>query len=693
MKQLSNYIKIWQGLVVFLIAIFATLFSDQIPYVTDWMIQLLFALSIILHINFFNISADRRPIFNIEHLLTKLLISGVLVSIGIMLPDLLSVFNWPWLRNPISIFLIQSSTIYLSLAFLLYGFSLYKYLIEHRQREQNKTIWRAWVGCLMLLPLSQVDFPYIPPISPVIFWICGSIVALGLLKLKWVVALVQKTQWLTMFYFLGILLLCSILTQKHYYFHFAESFTTNKYLTILHPIFYPFSYLLGGFVVGYSLFSFLAVVFNYALSSIIEDQQAQLQSYQDINIALQKGEKVETVFEQVFNACKHNTYSEEGWLSLSLPNRESKIHHTPNIPESIITHITKTLQLEDIQQIDTNKGYRYFPDLMQYTLFTNEKLPFKSLLTVPILSSEKKIMGIICLIKAYKDGFDEYMINVVKNYTHQIKLALENAELLEQKYESERYKQELQIARQVQQNLMPKNFPATEFCAIDAFYESAKDVGGDYYDYNQFDDFRLGIIMGDVSGKGTSAAFHMAQMKGIFQSLMHLCLPPDNFLVMANQAAANCLEKDRFITLVYLLFDFELNTMVFSRAGHCPILFYSAMTGEVEFITGKGLGIGIMRNNSYVQFVEAHEKQLTVGDIIVLYTDGLIESRPEQGVEEYEQDEEYGYERLKNCLLTHAQESATTIKNAIYEDFQQYTVNSDYKDDTSLMVIKIKKLR
>mgnify|MGYP000471382494 CR=1 FL=1 len=336
--------------------------------------------------------------------------------------------------------------------------------------------------------------------------------------------------------------------------------------------------------------------------------------------------------------------------------------------------------------VEPPNGYYYFNNLDDLQALDAPSMSFKSLLIFPIFTKNQQLDGIICLVKSFADGFDEYMITLVKGYVNQAKLAFENARLVEETIKTARYKEELGIARKVQQALFPKEFPATQYCEIAAFNSPAKEVGGDYYDYNKVDDLRLALVLGDVSGKGTSAAFHMAQMKGIFQSLMQLCLPADSFLMMANQAVSNCLERSRFISLVYILLDFGFDTLSYSRAGHCPMLFYSAKTEQVTYFSGKGLGLGIIRNNSYANHIDIQEIKIQKNDVIVLYTDGLVEGRKNDSA-----DEQYGYERLKHCLRANCRKSAQKIKQAICDDFYEFSKNSTYKDDTTLLVIKITK--
>jgi sigma-B regulation protein RsbU (phosphoserine phosphatase) len=133
--------------------------------------------------------------------------------------------------------------------------------------------------------------------------------------------------------------------------------------------------------------------------------------------------------------------------------------------------------------------------------------------------------------------------------------------------------------------------------------------------------------------------------------------------------------------------NFETNQLTYARAGHNPILYYRANDKEANYIEGEGLGLGIIRNRSYAKFIGVTNLRLRQDDVIVLYTDGLVEGRKNESAEE-----QYGYENLKNCVVQHAHLNAQEITQAIYQDFAQFTVNGDFKDDTSIMVIKIKQL-
>ena len=124
---------------------------------------------------------------------------------------------------------------------------------------------------------------------------------------------------------------------------------------------------------------------------------------------------------------------------------------------------------------------------------------------------------------------------------------------MEEAFQTERYKEELKIAKNVQKSLLPQKLEQDSEYDISAFSQSADEVGGDYYDTLRINDHEVALIIADVSGKGTTAAFHMSQMKGIFHSLAQQQLDPKEFMVRANMALKYCLERGSFISATYFL--------------------------------------------------------------------------------------------------------------------------------------------
>ncbi len=166
------------------------------------------------------------------------------------------------------------------------------------------------------------------------------------------------------------------------------------------------------------------------------------------------------------------------------------------------------------------------------------------------------------------------MVNIISTFVRQACIAVENHRLLNQAILNERYQEELKIAQRVQKALLPTKLDHPKSFEICAFSNAADEVGGDYYDTFKLDENRYVLIIGDVSGKGTSAAFHMSQMKGVFHSLIQLNLSPSQFMIKANSALSKCLGKNHFITAsIFIIDTAEKKNLSLTRRAHSYIAF------------------------------------------------------------------------------------------------------------------------
>ena len=206
-------------------------------------------------------------------------------------------------------------------------------------------------------------------------------------------------------------------------------------------------------------------------------------------------------------------------------------------------------------------------------------------------------------------------------------------------------------------------------------------MGGDYYDLLELKKGHYGLIVGDVSGKGTSAAFHMAQMKGIFHSLAAQDVRPGEFIKRANRALSACLEKHSFITASYFWIDTNKSQIEFSRAGHVPALYYENVKHEVTLLEERGMGLGILRNSNYDKFVQNKTLSYHPDDILVLYTDGIMEAKNNK-------NEQFGIERLKTLLAKHKEKNPTEIKEVIIQELMNFLNGIKLDDDYTLLVVK-----
>jgi sigma-B regulation protein RsbU (phosphoserine phosphatase) len=307
---------------------------------------------------------------------------------------------------------------------------------------------------------------------------------------------------------------------------------------------------------------------------------------------------------------------------------------------------------------------------------------FRSLLAFPIKVKDETI-GTLALLKELPEGFNKEMTRIVSAFANQAGISIENFRLMEEAFQNARYKEELKIAKTVQQSLLPTRLEQHADFEISAFSASADEVGGDYYDTLRISDHEIALIIADVSGKGTTAAFHMSQMKGIFHSLAQLGPNPRDFMAKANKALVFCLERGSFISATYFVINTESKKVFYSRAGHCPVLLYKSSKQKAEFLKDKGTALGMVRSQDYRNFVEDNEFAYEAGDVMILYTDGITEAKNNKG-------EEFGNERLAEVLQNNAEKSSKEIEESVISTLYKFSGSEDINDDYTSMTVKFR---
>jgi serine phosphatase RsbU (regulator of sigma subunit) len=276
-------------------------------------------------------------------------------------------------------------------------------------------------------------------------------------------------------------------------------------------------------------------------------------------------------------------------------------------------------------------------------------------------------------------GFDQDDSDVLTAFADHVTIAIENSRLIEESLERERLRQELMVAREMQQRLLPRKFPEHEAMEVTAISEPSLEVGGDYFDFVRLEKDRVGVVIGDVSGKGVSAAFYMAEVKGIFQSLSKITKSPRELLIRANQTLMENLERKAFISVLYAIYDPTASTVTLARAGHCPMIRISG--AEHELIRPNGLGLGLTEGDLFETSTEERTLRLRHGDVCIFYTDGITEARNTEG-------EEFGYERLVNLAREIHAFSAREIQDRILSEIRAYCGKAGFEDDLTLVVVK-----
>jgi serine phosphatase RsbU (regulator of sigma subunit) len=287
-------------------------------------------------------------------------------------------------------------------------------------------------------------------------------------------------------------------------------------------------------------------------------------------------------------------------------------------------------------------------------------------------------------------------------------------DLLREKAEKERLEQELRIARQIQMSLLPQEPLKLEGLSVTAHCEPAREVGGDYYDYLPLGDRRVGIIIADVAGKGTSAALYMAELKGLMLSLSQLHASPRGLLISANRIIAQHLDARSFITMTYAVVDMCAGTMTYARAGHCPLIYLPGAGGrgqgagdrgqgaggrgqgedgsslqvavqrraQIQVPDGLVLGLKIDGGERFERLLQEVTLPLGAGDVVLLFTDGVTEAMNAAG-------ETFGEERLAALVEEHGDLPSEELRERILREIRAFVGVTGLHDDLTLVLLKV----
>jgi hypothetical protein len=248
--------------------------------------------------------------------------------------------------------------------------------------------------------------------------------------------------------------------------------------------------------------------------------------------------------------------------------------------------------------------------------------------------------------------------------------------------EKERIKRELEIARQVQLSFLPRQLPEVAGLDIAALCVPANEVGGDYYDFVKLDGHRLGVLIGDVSGKGVSAAFYMTLTKGIIKSSVQENLSPAQVLIRANRLFYENVERGIFVSLIYGIFDLEKRLFTSARAGHNPILLLRRQEQNAMMVSPPGLAIGLDGGGIFSRNIQEQTLVLNSGQVFVFYTDGFTEALNGRS-------EEFGEARMSEILSNGAGATSLDTINNIRNAVQIFTGDTPRHDDMTMVVVRV----
>lgn len=246
-----------------------------------------------------------------------------------------------------------------------------------------------------------------------------------------------------------------------------------------------------------------------------------------------------------------------------------------------------------------------------------------------------------------------------------------------------RIKQELQIARKVQQSFLPLKTPNVPGLDVFAICKPAFETGGDYYDFIELDDNKLAITIGDVSGKGIQAAFYMTFTKGVLYALCNDYTSSVEVLSRTNKMFRKNAAKGTFISLIFGIFDDEKSMFRFSRAGHNPLLYFNKKEQKLHIYQPEGIAIGMADMSKFSRHISEQSLKLEDGDILIFYTDGMVEAVNKE-------NEMFGEERLYALVRKYHDLPSQQMVEKIEEHLAEFVNGTDQYDDMTMIVVKKK---
>jgi sigma-B regulation protein RsbU (phosphoserine phosphatase) len=261
-------------------------------------------------------------------------------------------------------------------------------------------------------------------------------------------------------------------------------------------------------------------------------------------------------------------------------------------------------------------------------------------------------------------------------------VAIENARLFQENLEKQRMEEELAIARDLQTSMLPATCPQIAGFEIAALSTPAREVGGDFFDFIDIGDGKLGVIIGDVTGKSVSGALVMSASRSVFRMLSEEALTVGEIMIRANRRTKKDITPGMFVALLYAVLDAKARTLSLCSAGQTQPIYLSGETDKASLVETQGdtFPLGILEKANY----EETQLQLKTGDVVVLYTDGIVEAMNAQG-------DMFGFERLLEVAEKARSMQADALLEEIINGVNAFVGGTAQHDDITVIVLRVSK--
>ena len=334
--------------------------------------------------------------------------------------------------------------------------------------------------------------------------------------------------------------------------------------------------------------------------------------------------------------------------------------------EKSITSNYPVIEQQDFEKVFPGKAER----LIEESVYS----------VIPMIVKSKVVGALLFGLKYSGSKFGGKDLELLSAAANQLAISLENARLYKTESEKIKMERDLDLARKIQQGLLPKNIPDLSGLDICGDMIPAMQVGGDYYDLIPISDTKLFVAVGDVSGKGLSASLYMTKLQTMIQISTKISQSPREILIEINKRLYESIERSWFITMTLALFDTEQKTITFCRAGHMPLI--TANNGTVESIRTEGIGLGLEKGEVFERALQEVELKTKSNQIFAFFSDGITEAMNEK-------DEMFGEDKLNEILKGKSHNRSTEVMNKVWSEVKQFRGSAQPNDDMTMVIVKV----
>lgn len=613
--------------------------------------------------------------------LSLVLNTGILLAImffllifsDYLLPDIFDNINLK-LNNPGLVYNIVSFIYVL----IIIGFiSFFLIVLRHfffLNRTKNVKVYFNTMLVFFILASLSINFfrdENLSFLNTTFFVVSVLLIVFNSIRISWIAFLSKKEKiYLLLFSFvITILFIVNILNS-------SDGNIYSQILTAFSPSLKQFNQMIMIYGSIYFVFLFFTTLFHLPTAEAYDRKAQEVTSLQYFSKLITEVLDFNDLAETVTDITQKLSGSKAAWIIWkngvgynSLASRNISFIESEKLTNQILERI-------DFRNLVSTKTFNIKERI---TDGTTEDL--YSVVSVSPIKSRGETQGILVAAKGEGQIFTRDDLSAIETFSDYASVAIENSRLLEQSIEKERLEKELDVAREIQRKILPADVPDYPNMEIASVFIPAFEVGGDYYDFFRISETKLGFVIADVSGKGISAAFIMAEVKGIFESLSKTIEKPKEILIKANEILKETLDSKTFVSAAYGYFDFNEKKLIFARAGHCPLFLIRDMNSKQ--IRPSGLGLGLSSKEYFEQTLEEFSIDLFRNDTIVLYTDGVTDAKNEQM-------EDFGDKYFLNVLQDNASLSAQELSNKIIREITVFSSQHNQYDDITLVIFKWK---